>query len=97
LAEVDKYMGILDSLLGIDDTHKINKKEFEERLSEIPELNQKEKEYLKASFEHELKDGLSMNELKAKIYKLEHNFKDSTTLYEIEELKKKLFGELKQK
>ena len=66
-------MGILDALLGIDDTHKINKKEFEERLSEIPELSQKEKEYVKAFFEHELKDGLTMGELKQRIYKLEHN------------------------
>lgn len=90
-------MGIIDALLGIDDTHKINKKEFEERLNEIPELNQKEREYIKVFFEHELKDGLTLGELKQRIYKLEHNLKDGITSHEVEELKKKLIGELNQK
>lgn len=90
-------MGILDILMGVDDTHKINKKEFQGRLDEIPELTGKEKEYLKAFFENELENGLTLNEVKEGIYRLKHNDKDSITDHEVEELRKKLIGELKQK
>ncbi|HUT96229.1 MAG TPA: hypothetical protein VMW82_01515 [Candidatus Paceibacterota bacterium] len=90
-------MGILSTLLGVDDTRKISKKEFQEKLNEIPELTGKEKEYLKAFFENELENGLTLGEVKQGIHKLKHNYNDSITEHEVEELRKKLIEELKQK
>ena len=90
-------MGILSMLLGVDDTRKVNKKEFQGRLNEIPELTEREKEYLKAFFENELENGLTLSEIKEGIYRLKHNDKDGITEHEVEELRKKLIEELNQK
>lgn len=89
-------MGILSLLFGADSTRKVSKKEFQGRLNEISELSEKEKEYLKAFFENELENGLTLNEIKEGIHRLKHNDKDSITDHEVEELRKKLISELNQ-
>jgi len=90
-------MGIIEAIFGMDDTKKITNKEFNERLSEIPELTPKEKAYLNVFFEHELKNGLTMGEVKERISKLAHNYQDNITPHEVEELRRKLIGELESK
>jgi len=90
-------MGLIEDIFGMDDKKRITTKEFNERLGEIPELTQKERAYLDVFFEHELKNGLTTGEVKERIYKLAHNYQDNITPHEVEELRRKLIGELESK
>lgn len=87
-------MSIFDFL--IDTTKKIYRREFNQALGKISNLSSEEKKYLNEVFKSDLSDGLSEYELKQRIAKLRYNTTDSLDSYEIEQVKKKLLGELQK-
>ena len=87
-------MSIFDFL--IDTTKKIYRREFNQALGKISNLSSEERKYLNEVFKSDLSDGLSEYELKQRIAKLRYNTTDSLDSYEIEQVKKKLLGELQK-
>ena len=90
----NKFMGIFDFLT--DTTKKIYRREFNQALGKISSLSSKERKYLNEVFKSDLSDGLSEYEVKQRIAKLRYNTTDSLDSYEIEQVKKKLLGELRK-
>ena len=87
-------MSIFDFLT--DTTKKIYRREFNQALGKVSNLSKEERGYLNEVFKSDLKDGLSEYELKSRINKLHYNTTDSLDSYEVEQVKKKLLGELKK-
>ena len=85
----------IGSLFGLDSNDKkIYRKEFEEAIKSLPLIDDREREYLRGVFASDLKDGISQSELKKRIYELEHNPNDILDASEVEQVKRKLFGDL---
>ena len=87
-------MSIFDFLT--DTTKKIYRREFNQALGKVSNLSKEERKYLNKVFTNDLNDGLSEYELKSRINKLRYNTTDPLDSYEIEQVKKKLLGELKK-
>lgn len=85
----------IGSLFGMDSGNKkIYRKEFEQAITSLPLVDDREREYLRGIFANDLKDGITESELKKRIYQLEHNSNDILDAREVEQVKRKLFGEL---
>lgn len=94
-AEVVKSMTIFEILFGGGgDTKRIYRQEFEQAIKSLPLISDKEREYLRGIFSSALKDGITELELKKIISSLEHNYSDTLDAMEVEQVKRKLFGEL---
>lgn len=73
---------------------RINRYELNEVLRNMPNISQKEREYLTKAFSQELLDGIDEWELKNKISKLYYNQTDGITPAELEQIKRKILGKL---
>ena len=69
-------MGIIEAIFGMDEGKKIHHEEFETALKSLPDIDDKEREYLRGIFSGALKDGITQRELISKIKSLEHNTSD---------------------
>jgi len=88
-------MSIMEILFGVgDSTKKIYREEFEQAIRSLPLISDTEREYLRGVFGEALKDGITESELKKIISGLEHNHNDILDAEEVEQVKRKLFGEL---
>jgi hypothetical protein len=87
-------MNILEMLFGGSVGKRIYRKEFEQAIMVLPNISDKEREYLRGVFSNALKDGITEIELKKVILGLQHNVSDSLDAIEVESVKRKLFGEL---
>jgi len=87
-------MSIFDFLT--DTTKKIYRREFNQALGKVSNLSKEEKKYLNEVFKGDLNDGLSEYELRQRINKLRYNATDPLDSYDVEQVKKKLLGELKK-
>jgi hypothetical protein len=86
---------IINALTGGNPTKKIQKREFEDALKTLPLIHEREREYLKGIFANDLKDGkITEQELKRRILDLKHNHGDILDEKEVEQVKRKLYGEL---
>ena len=83
---------LFDTLFG--SSKKIYRGEFNRALSKISDLSSEEKRYLNDVFKNDLIDGLSEYELRQKIEQLRHKPDDCLDYWEIEQVKRKLMGEL---
>ncbi len=81
---------------GSSGSKKIYRKEFNKALRNISTISSEERKYLNEVFKSDLNDGLSEYELKSRISRLRHNAYDSLDSYEIDQVRKKLLGELKK-
>lgn len=79
-----------------DTTKKIYRREFNRALGKASNLSKEERKYLNEVFKSDLSDGLSEYELKSRISKLRYNTTDTLDSYEIEQVRKKLLGELQK-
>jgi len=87
-------MNILEMLFGGNAGKRIYRKEFEQAITVLPNISDKEREYLRGVFSSVLKDGITEIELKKVILGLQHNASDNLDSIEVESVKRKLFGEL---
>lgn len=77
--------------MGIFSTDKrVYRQDFNNTLKEIPDISQKERQYLNQVFGNDLIDGLTEFELKQKIEKLRHNTNDILDPWELEQAKRKI-------
>ena len=86
-------MLFFDLLFG-DDSKKIYSKDFNKALGQIPDISKEERAYLNDVFQKDLADGLSKYELEERIAKLRYKSDDPLDPWEVEQVKKKLSGEL---
>ena len=77
-------------------TKRINRYEFKRILRNIPEISQKEREYLNRVFARDLIDGLTPWELKQKIGNLYFNQKDEIDQWELAKVKNRLLREMEK-
>jgi len=87
-------MGIIEAIFGLDENKKIYRKEFEQALRSLPNIDDREREYLRGVFAKELKDGITQKELFGRIKMLQRNSNDILDAREVESVKRKLLGEL---
>jgi hypothetical protein len=87
-------MGIIEAIFGLGENKKIYHEEFETALRTLPDIDDREREYLRGIFSGALKDGITQRELIGKIKQLEHSTGDILDAHEVESVKRKLFGEL---
>jgi hypothetical protein len=92
-------MGLIDDIIGGitggNPTKKIQRREFEDALKTLPLIDEREREYLKGVFSSDLKDGIiTERELRRRMSDLRHNHGDILDEKEVEQVKRKLFGEL---
>ncbi len=73
---------------------KITKDDFKDFLREIPELSNKEREYIIGVFSDSLKNGLTKGELEKEIRQLKKNSDDIIESSEIEKIKERMMEEL---
>ena len=71
---------------------RIFKDDFNKTLHGIPDISQKEREYLHQVFKNDLIDGLTEFELKEKMNKLQSNRGDILDHWELEKVKRKILG-----
>ncbi|MFZ5559245.1 MAG: hypothetical protein ACOZAL_00405 [Patescibacteria group bacterium] len=90
-------MGLIEDIFGIDDTKRIYRKDFDIALRQIPDISKEERDYLNQVFANDLKDGLTAFELKHRIEHLQHNPDDILDPWEVEQVRRKLTGELGKK
>jgi len=69
---------------------KIYWNEFDKALRDIPELSDKERDYVNSIFQDSLKGGLSEFEIKKEIGRLKHKPDDPLDFLEVEKIKRKL-------
>lgn len=79
---------------GGNSTKRIYRQEFEQAIKSLPLISDKEREYLRGIFGNALKDGITELELKKIISELEHNHTDALDAMEVQQVKRKLYGEL---
>ena len=70
---------------------RIYKKGLNKTLKEISVLSPEEREYVKGVFRGDLKDGITITELKKAVRDLERNYRDSLDYNEVKKIKEKLF------
>jgi len=87
-------MTFLSDILFGDDTKRIYRNEFNKALGQISDISKEERDYLNEVFKSDLADGLTGHELKQRIEKLRHNPNDSLEPHEVEQVRRKLLGEL---
>ncbi len=87
-------MGIIEYIFGTDSGRKIYRKEFESAIKSLPNIDDREREYLRGIFAAALKDGIAQKELMGRIKMLQHNQNDILDAREVESVKRKLLGEL---
>ena len=87
-------MNILEMLFGGNTGKRIYRKEFEQAITVLPNISDKEREYLRGVFGNAVKDGITEIELKKVIFGLQHNAGGNLDAIEVESVKRKLFGEL---
>ena len=87
-------MGIIEAIFGLEESKKIYREEFESAIKSLPNIDDREREYLRGVFSGVLKDGITQKELIRKIKLLERNKRDILDAREVESVKRKLFGEL---
>lgn len=85
---------IFDILFG--ESKKIYRKDFNKALRSISDISKQERKYLNEAFKSDLANGLSGYELKQRIAKLRHISNDPLDPHEVEQVRKKLLGELKK-
>lgn len=85
-------MIFFDSLFG--ESKRIYRRDFNKALKNLPTISRDERKYLNQVFKKDLGDGLTGYELKKRIQQLRHNTTDSLKPYEVEQIKKKLRGEI---
>jgi hypothetical protein len=90
-------MDFLGALFGANETKKIFRKDFNGALKQLPDISPEEREYLNQVFAGDLKDGLTVSELKRTIEKLHRNPNDDLDFYEVEHVKRKLLEKLGEK
>jgi len=73
---------------------RIYKYEFNEILKHIPEISQKEREYLNEAFANDLVDGLTEWELRQKIEKLKFGENDPINKWDAEKVKAKMLEKM---
>lgn len=83
-----------DILFG--QSKKIHGRDFNKALGKISNLSSSERKYLNQVFKNDLAGGLSEYELKQRISKLRHNSDDPLDSWEVEQVRRKLLGELKK-
>lgn len=89
-------MGFFDFLF-YNTGKKINRKKFGKALKELSDLSSEERAYVEAAFGKELSNGyLTDAELRKRIEQLRKNYKDSLDSWEVEHLKNKLSGKIKE-
>ena len=81
---------------GSSSSKKIYRKDFNKALRSISSISSEERKYLNEVFKSDLSDGLSEYELKSRISKLRYNTNDILDSYEVEQVKRKLLGELRK-
>jgi len=79
----------------MENKKRINRFEFNEILRNLPNVSQKEREYLNKAFSQELLDGIDEWELKNKISKLYYNQTDGINQAELEQIKRKILEKIK--
>ena len=91
-------MGIIDAIFGLTgDTHHISRGEFNAALHKISDLSEQERKYLNEVFSKDLEGGLTAFELRNRIENLRHNPDDILEPWEIEQVRRKLLGEIEKK
>jgi hypothetical protein len=75
---------------------KISRNDFNKALRSLSSISDKERKYLNEVFKSDLSDGLSAYELKSRLEKLRHNTNDPIDSGEVEQIKRKLLGELEK-
>jgi len=92
-------MGIIEAIFGLSDgdSQRISRGEFHAALHKIPDLSEQEIKYLIDVFNKDLENGLTAFELKNRIEKLRHNPDDILDPWEVEQVRRKLLGEIEKK
>ena len=84
---------VFDLLFG-NEPKKIYRRDFNKALRSLSDISKDERKYLNQVFKSDLRDGLSGYELKKRIEKLRYNPDDPLEPEEVEQVRKKLLGEL---
>lgn len=89
-------MTFLFDIFSTDNSKKIYSSDFDKALRSVSSISSEERKYLNEVFKSDLTDGLSKYELKKRIEKLRYNTNDPIDSGEVDQIKRKLLGELQK-
>ena len=89
-------MTFLFDIFSGDSSKKIYRNDFNKALRSLSSISSEERKYLNEVFKSDLIDGLSEYELKKRIAKLRYNTNDPIDSGEVDQIKRKLLGELRK-